>query len=88
VSWSNSGLAQLSSRLPADTATQIPTKNAIAEASDGDGEVPDEIEAPEAASPQPASDISSPEVQSTLSNAHPAEASDGDGELPDAVENR
>jgi hypothetical protein len=86
VSWGNRGIAQTFLHLPTIAVAQ-PQKTS-AEASDGDGEVPDEIESPEAASPQPESGKSSqPEVQSNRPGfANQSKASKR--EVSDAVENR
>lgn len=67
------------------------------EASDGDGEIPDAMEAPEQTSLRAASDRSESKNADSSNLAEPesgdrthqqAEVSDGDGETPDALEHR
>ncbi|MGQ4650475.1 PepSY domain-containing protein [Lyngbya aestuarii] len=61
-------------------ASQHHHSSQIAEASDGDGEVPDAIETPELGQPQ--------QPMANKTQLAQAEASDGDGEVPDHLEDQ
>lgn len=68
--------------------TSINRNQMIAEASDGDGEVPDDLEASGHTSTSEIAEASDGDGEEAddLEAAENTEASDGDGEVPDALE--